>query len=123
MLASYAFSDLSKYSDKPTSSKLRTLKTVLYQLAMNEKGLLLSKLSLDEGSAEIRVWTDASYDLALHTGRTGYLIQLVDSDTNQESTINSIAWKSKAIKRKVSSTTAAELFALLQAKQCVYYKE
>eukprot|EP00919_Chromeraceae_sp_WS-2016_P015748 GHVR01037317.1.p1 GENE.GHVR01037317.1~~GHVR01037317.1.p1 ORF type:complete len:117 (+),score=2.15 GHVR01037317.1:186-536(+) len=116
MLASYAFSDLSKYSDKPTSSKLRTLKTVLYQLAMNEKGILLS-------TKEIRVWTDASYDLALHTGRTGYLIQLVDSDTNQESTINSIAWKSKAIKRKVSSTTAAELFALLQAKQCVYYKE
>eukprot|EP00919_Chromeraceae_sp_WS-2016_P015079 GHVR01035455.1.p2 GENE.GHVR01035455.1~~GHVR01035455.1.p2 ORF type:complete len:659 (-),score=76.57 GHVR01035455.1:2159-4135(-) len=107
---SFAFSELAKYSTKPTSSLLRSLKTVLYQAATSNSSITLT--SLEPSDAVLRIWTDASYNIRSHTGKSGYLVQLLSPDTPTHTQSNILGWQSKSIKRKLSSTTSAELVAL-----------
>eukprot|EP00919_Chromeraceae_sp_WS-2016_P012367 GHVR01028873.1.p2 GENE.GHVR01028873.1~~GHVR01028873.1.p2 ORF type:complete len:225 (-),score=39.14 GHVR01028873.1:44-718(-) len=79
----------------------------------------------------LRLWSDASFRRTTLDTRLGYEVQLLDAhthkwescDTKTLTQTNLIGWKSSLFKRKVASTTSAELCALMAAvKQTFLYK-
>ena len=64
-------------------------------------------------------WVDASYNITTCEGRLGWEVQVLDVSEMPKGLeslprSNLVAWKSRRCKRKLASTTSAELMALLE---------
>ena len=72
-------------------------------------------------------WVYGSFSLTTCEGRVGYEVQVVDADGVEKvkgafdkiQRTNLVAWGSNRVKRKLCSTTAAELMALVGAVKAV----
>ena len=72
----------------------------------------------------LAMWVDAAYSVKDCSGRLGYECQLLDQtdftkDLAKLPSHNMFAWRSMKIKRKVASSTAAELLALKEGIEVV----
>eukprot|EP00919_Chromeraceae_sp_WS-2016_P032637 GHVR01077031.1.p1 GENE.GHVR01077031.1~~GHVR01077031.1.p1 ORF type:complete len:741 (+),score=128.02 GHVR01077031.1:275-2497(+) len=120
---SYLFSELSRWSTKPSNEKLLAVRRAL--LYIKEHSVPLVYTSIQQ--PKLRVWSDASYKLSTYEGRAGYEFQVVEMEDliPNESPVkvqqyNLVCWKSILIKRKLASTTSAELYALQEAVKRSY---
>uniref|UniRef100_A0A0G4FP54 Uncharacterized protein n=1 Tax=Chromera velia CCMP2878 TaxID=1169474 RepID=A0A0G4FP54_9ALVE len=117
----FVFNELSRYSSRPTGSKL--VAALLALIRAHEKndslrfeGVIDPKLAL---------FVDAAYSLSRCEGRGGFEAYLVDKKEKIEGMrrTNLAAWKSKRIKRKLISSISAELCALVDGvKQSFQWK-
>eukprot|EP00919_Chromeraceae_sp_WS-2016_P022015 GHVR01052341.1.p1 GENE.GHVR01052341.1~~GHVR01052341.1.p1 ORF type:complete len:206 (+),score=21.98 GHVR01052341.1:561-1178(+) len=108
------FSVLSRYSTKPSAALLRVLYTTLvhiYEDAYNG----LHFVRLETTKPTLRIWSDGAYSEIHKQARSGGVFQLIDANTDISSRINIFSWFSKQEKRKVASSTGAELIALSRA--------
>eukprot|EP00919_Chromeraceae_sp_WS-2016_P015975 GHVR01037970.1.p1 GENE.GHVR01037970.1~~GHVR01037970.1.p1 ORF type:complete len:423 (+),score=64.78 GHVR01037970.1:769-2037(+) len=123
----YAFGELSRWATKPTTQKLKAMQQALYYAKHHSQPLTFMSIT----KPLLRVWSDASFRRSTLDTRLGYEAQLLDAithkwnthDTTKFTQTNLIGWKSSLFKRKVASTTTAELCALMAAvKQSFLYK-
>uniref|UniRef100_A0A0G4IAG5 Reverse transcriptase Ty1/copia-type domain-containing protein n=1 Tax=Chromera velia CCMP2878 TaxID=1169474 RepID=A0A0G4IAG5_9ALVE len=117
----YLFSELSRYNSRPSGSKL--VAALLALIRTHEKGDCLQFSGVDD--PKLALFVDAAYSLSCCEGRGGFEVYLVDkkeSIANMRFS-NLVAWKSKRIKRKLISSTSAELCALVDGvKQSFQWK-
>eukprot|EP00919_Chromeraceae_sp_WS-2016_P022012 GHVR01052338.1.p1 GENE.GHVR01052338.1~~GHVR01052338.1.p1 ORF type:complete len:580 (+),score=79.51 GHVR01052338.1:189-1928(+) len=108
------FSVLSRYSTKPSAALLRVLYTTLVHIYEDASdGLHFERLKTK--TPILRIWSDGAYSELHKQARSGGVFQLIDADTDIKSRINIFSWFSKQEKRKVASSTGAELIALSRA--------
>uniref|UniRef100_A0A0G4I466 Reverse transcriptase Ty1/copia-type domain-containing protein n=1 Tax=Chromera velia CCMP2878 TaxID=1169474 RepID=A0A0G4I466_9ALVE len=117
----YLFSELSRYNSRPSGSKL--VAALLTLIRVREKGDCLQFSGVD--NPKLALFVDAAYSFSCCEGRGGFEAYLVDkkeSIANMRFS-NLVAWKSKRIKRKLISSTSAELCALVDGvKQSFQWK-
>uniref|UniRef100_A0A0G4GM71 Reverse transcriptase Ty1/copia-type domain-containing protein n=1 Tax=Chromera velia CCMP2878 TaxID=1169474 RepID=A0A0G4GM71_9ALVE len=117
----FVFSELSRYNSRPTGSKLVAALLALIRAreknnSLRFEGVIDPKLAL---------FVDAAYSLSRCEGRGGFEAYLVDKKEKIEGMrrTNLVAWKSKRIKRKLISSTSAELCTLVDGvKQSFQWK-
>ncbi|MGA1353992.1 MAG: reverse transcriptase domain-containing protein [Candidatus Limnocylindrus sp.] len=107
----YAFSELSRWCATPTPKLLRAVNRVLYHCKTVASKMVYVRVA----TPELRIWCDASYDLREKGGRSGWVVQLADAKWPLEERRNALTWGTKKEKRKLESTTAAELVASVRA--------
>lgn len=108
------FSELSRWSHFVTPATHAGVCKLLRDLH-NNPVLSMPYSAIDLQRAELRVWSDASYQRSTFSGRTGWLVQLADATTPIESSDNIVSWKSKRDQRKHISTSSIELSAIVDA--------
>jgi hypothetical protein len=110
---------LAAHASAPTPRLLGVLRRTIAELKVVATPLVYKGVS---GAPQLVIYSDASYDIAAYQARSGYQIQLL-SDTG--GTVmgveddNLLTWRSRAVKRKVASTTSAELIAFVDAVKAV----
>uniref|UniRef100_A0A0G4G657 Uncharacterized protein n=1 Tax=Chromera velia CCMP2878 TaxID=1169474 RepID=A0A0G4G657_9ALVE len=107
----FVFSELSHYSSYPTGLKLVAALLALIRArkkndSLHFEGVIDPKLAL---------FVDAVYSLSRCEGRGGFEAYLVDKKEKIEGIrrTNLVVWKTKRIKKKLISSTSAELCALI----------
>uniref|UniRef100_A0A0G4FMI5 RNase H type-1 domain-containing protein n=1 Tax=Chromera velia CCMP2878 TaxID=1169474 RepID=A0A0G4FMI5_9ALVE len=117
----YLFSELSCYDSHPSGSKL--VAALLALIRAREKGDCLQFSGVDD--PKFALFVDAAYSLSRCEGRGGFEACLVDKKESIKNMrfSNLMAQKSKRIKRKLISSTSAELCALVDSvKQLFQWK-
>ena len=112
-------SEISRNSSRPSKG------SVIRAMRACEYAKLTHKRLRYEGVVDpvLVIWTDGSYNIRSCDGRVGYEIQVVDrklldmnnGDVTKLPFSNVVIWKTTRCKRKLVSTTGAELLALLEA--------
>ncbi len=119
---SFLFSELSKYNTSPCIRHMTAIHTILQLVKEHTKPLVFESFIKSASKRQdvlIRIYSDASYDLAAHVGKTGWLVQLLPANASIDDDRNVFAWSCNTERRKLASTTSAELIALYRAiKQC-----
>uniref|UniRef100_A0A0G4HQU1 Reverse transcriptase domain-containing protein n=1 Tax=Chromera velia CCMP2878 TaxID=1169474 RepID=A0A0G4HQU1_9ALVE len=118
----FLFSELSRYNSCPTGAKLTA--ALLAFVRVKEKGETLRMNAVVD--PKIALFVDAAYSLVRCEERSGFECYLVDEKETVEvmRRTNLVAWKSKRIKRKLISSTSAELCALVDGmKQAFQWNE
>lgn len=97
---------------KPSPKAFRVAKGVLREL--RQKGLTpLEMVGVDK--PEIRLWVDCA--VHHHTGRRGWLLQIVSANAPITDRRNIVAWRSVKDKMKHGSSTAGEVNAVQQSME------
>eukprot|EP00918_Siedleckia_nematoides_P068711 GHVU01149705.1.p1 GENE.GHVU01149705.1~~GHVU01149705.1.p1 ORF type:complete len:267 (+),score=18.50 GHVU01149705.1:687-1487(+) len=111
------FSKLASHSNKPTLRLYNTLKRLLLCVRDNPSSLELCAV---KGSPVIHAYSDASYDRVQYQCRTGHRIFLGTEKWEHDNEANNIAWNTKGHKRKIASSTSAELLGLMLVVKAVW---
>jgi transposase InsO family protein len=117
---SVVFSEISKNSNKPCYESVVAAMRACEYAKKHHKPLVLEAIE----EPAVVCWVDASFDVKTCGGRLGWELQIVEassigSDISSISVNNVVAWRSKRLKRKVASTTSAELMALVEGTRVV----
>ncbi len=70
--------------------------------------------------AYLHLWTDAAFDLREHSAELGWICQLWTSEDTPPPQVNILKWGSKKAKRKVASSSSAELFGVQHGIKAVW---
>lgn len=112
--AAFMHSALGRHSSAPSPSLLRLLQE---SCAWLRRLPCVAAFSSVVGCPMLLVHCDASFDVRRMEGRLGWQIQILGEDAPlvglADALRNVIAWRAGRIRRKVASTTSAEMFALL----------
>jgi hypothetical protein len=108
------FSESSKNNTRPSAASLLSSKRLVEHAKANHTAL---EFRAGVSRPMLIMWVDAAYSVKDCAGRLGYECQLLDEadfkkDLSQLPLHNMFAWRSAKIKRKIASSTAAELLAL-----------
>eukprot|EP00918_Siedleckia_nematoides_P054189 GHVU01118326.1.p1 GENE.GHVU01118326.1~~GHVU01118326.1.p1 ORF type:complete len:186 (+),score=14.07 GHVU01118326.1:429-986(+) len=99
---------MAAHANAPAPRHLKALKEIFLAAHQYPRELRVAGFS---GSPSLVCFSDAAFDLATYSCRLGYKMFLVHEE-RQDSSTNCIAWQSQKPKRKVASSTAAELLGL-----------
>ena len=108
------FSHFSQYSTKPSPTVLRSLKRAIQYCKENCSSIQFKAVK----NPAIKIYSDAAYNSAQYSGRTGYEVRIVEEDElmhDSKNDMNLVDWKSKKQKEKFVSTTSIEMRALRDA--------
>ena len=117
---SVVFGELSRNGNRPSRGSVLSTQRGCEYAKETCKPLVLEAIS----NPAIVVWVDASYSIFTCDGRLGWEIQVIDEseigkDASKFPEKNVINWRSIRCKKKLASTTSAELCALIEGVKAV----
>ena len=112
---SVVFAELSRNSSRPNAASVQATKRACEYAKETCKPLVLEAVA----SPALVMWVDASYSICSCEGRLGWELQVIEEselgkDASKFPEKNVINWRTMRCKRKLVSTTSAELCALLE---------